>query len=432
MAPPELSLANEKYLEEFWRYNVESIVRNNINMLWVLGFRGRGDHPFWFTFKDAPTSMKERGEVISRMLAKQRQIVIDVTGNPNTQCRTIFYDELSDLLAKGYIHPPADDSTFIWTYVAARRDHFPNEDIQQLDKQKNLRLGYYFNYQFTSTGSHLAAGEGPWKMEDNYRYVASKTSKPIAFSVVNAGNIREFVMELSANAAMMWDFKSYKTDSFLKKFCGQYYGSSNATEVASLYFNYYNAYWQQRKPDLKGFNRQFVFQDLRYKRAIQEIGNAFHKYYNPNPLTDIPAEQLKGRTYRIIPEDNGATNQIDAVISGTTQSAAKFLAVAKSTNALYDKIDNNGKMLFNDNLRQPAYYMYYLNESLLSISKAYREENKTTKDELLKKSLTALHNAENALHKTQYGNFSSWYAGDRIFGFQNVYRIFDKIEKTNN
>ena len=71
-------------------------------------------------------------------------------------------------------------------------------------------LGYYFNYQFTSTGSHLAAAEGPWKMEQNLRYVAAKSDKPLVFSVVNAGNIREYVMELSANAAMLWDFKAYR------------------------------------------------------------------------------------------------------------------------------------------------------------------------------------------------------------------------------
>ncbi|QCR24645.1 glycosyl hydrolase 115 family protein [Pontibacter sp. SGAir0037] len=424
--PPELSLANEKYLEEFWRYNIESIVRNDINMLWVLGLRGRGDRPFWFTFNDAPESMKERGEVISRMLAKQRQIVMDVTGNPNPQFRTIFYDELSDLLAQGYIQPPAD-STFIWTYVAARRDHYPNEDMQQLDNSKNLRLGYYFNYQFTSTGSHLAAGEGPWKMEANYRYVASKTNQPIAFSVVNAGNIREFVMELSANAAMMWDFESYETDSFLKDFCAQYYGSHHATEAANLYTDYYNAYWQQRKPDLKDFDRQFVFQDLRYKRAIQEIGKAFDEGYNPNPFTDIPAEQLKGRTYRIIPEDINATNQIEAVINGTTQSAADFLSVAKKADDLYARLDESQKTFFNDNLRAPAWYMYYLNESLLSLSKAYMSDDTTLRQQLLNQSYAALKNAEKTLRTTEQGNFQNWYAGDRIFGFKSVYRVFENL-----
>ncbi len=425
--PPELSLANVEKLEEFWKYNVECIVRNKIDMLWVIGFRANGDHPFWYTFKDAPASMKDRGEVISQMMERQRKIVIDVTGDTATQFRTIFYDELSDLLAQGYIHPPADPG-FIWTYVAARRDHYPNKDIQQLDKEKNISLGYYFNYQFTSTGSHLAAGEGPWKMEQNFRYVAGKSSRPIAFSVVNAGNIREFVFELSANAAMMWNFDSYNSDNFLKAFCAMYYGKKSSIKTVALYKGYYNAFWQQRKPDLAGFDRQYIFQDLRYKRAMLDICSQFDKPYTPNPLKDIGAEQLAGRTYRIVPADNGTTSDIEAMIKGTTKSANAFLDVARQADALYPNIDSNGRFLFNDNLRQPSYYLYYLNESLLHLCKAYQQkEDVVSKNKLLNQSLIDLKNAEESLKRTQHGNFAQWYAGDQIFGFQSLYKLLDSL-----
>lgn len=53
-------------------------------------------------------------------------------------------------------------------------------------------------------------------MEFNFRYVNSRRS--LALSVVNAGNLREFVMELSANASMMWDMVTYDTDEFLYDF----------------------------------------------------------------------------------------------------------------------------------------------------------------------------------------------------------------------
>lgn len=425
--PPELSLANVKKLEEFWKYNVECIVRNKIDMLWVIGFRANGDHPFWFTFKDAPAGMKQRGEVISQMMERQQKIVIDATGNPYIQFRTIFYDELSDLLAQGYIHPPTD-SSLIWTYVAARRDHYPNKDIQQLDREKNISLGYYFNYQFTSTGSHLAAGEGPWKMEQNFRYVAGKSARPISFSVVNAGNIREFVLELSANAAMMWDFDKYHSDDFLNTFCATYYGSHNARRSAALYRSYYHAFWQQRKPDLPGFDRQYIFQDLRYKRAILDICTQFNQPFTPNPLKDIGAEQVKGRTFRIVPSDNGANSDLEALIKGTTVSAAAFLKVARRADVLYTKVNSQGKALFNDNLRQPAYYLYYLNQGLLYLCKAYQLKDHTeSRNRLLTASVAALKNAEAALHRTQHGPFTKWYAGDEIFGFKGLYQLLNGL-----
>ena len=101
--------------------------------------------------------------------------------------RVTFYDELSDLLAKGYLRPPVGDN-ILWTFVAARRDHYPNDDIVSFDTATRVKLGYYMNFQFTSTGAHLAAAEGPWKMEFNFRYVNSRRS--LALSVVNAGNLR--------------------------------------------------------------------------------------------------------------------------------------------------------------------------------------------------------------------------------------------------
>jgi hypothetical protein len=42
--------------------------------------------------------------------------------------------------------------------------------------------------------------------------------RPIEFSVVNAGNIREFLLELSAKAALMWNFDRYQSEAFLKAF----------------------------------------------------------------------------------------------------------------------------------------------------------------------------------------------------------------------
>lgn len=421
---PELSLSNEDALEEYWRYNVETINRAGMEMIWVLGFRGAGDHPFWETFQDAPVSMKERGEVVSRMLKKQRDLVIEITGNPNAQFRTIFYDELSDLLADGYIHPP-DDPTLIWNFVAARRDHYPNEDLQKLDPGKNLNLGYYFNYQFTSTGSHLAAAEGPRKMEQNYRYVDQKSTKPILFSVVNAGNIREHVMELAANAAMVWDLENYTSDLFLKKFCIQYYGDSLADQIASLYKDYYNAYWEPKKGDLDGFNRQYIFQDLRYRRAITKIAEFMDKPYNPNPLTDLSTERMPGRTFRIVPADNETDNQIDAIINGTSVSGERFLQVKKSAEEIEQQLKGYPSIFFYDNLVAQASFMYDLNQTLVNIAGAYQLKPGIKRLNLVQQALNAAKNARQVLRSTEHGPFHSWYDHNRVFDVDQLVRALE-------
>lgn len=423
---PELSLANEKYLIEYWRYNIETAQRAGLDMIWVLGFRGAGDRPFWDTFKDAPKSMKERGEVIDKMMKLQRNLVIEITKNPKAQFRAIFYDELSDLLAQGYIGSP-NDPHLIWNFVAARRDHYPNNDIRNLNIDNELNLGYYFNYQFTSTGSHIAAAEGPWKMEQNYRYIAKKSKKPLLFSVVNAGNIREHVMELSANAKMMWDFSAYTTDEFLFNFCKQYYGTAQASAIAMLYRNYYNAYWNQKKADMPEISRQFIFQDLRYKRAIVTLAENINNNDDFNPLKDLSNEQLQGRTFRIAPADFGFNNQIESIVDGTEKSAQNFFRVAQVADELIAKLKDNDKIFFNDNLRTPAYLMYRVNQSLYHLAKAYQlKKGDIKRKNLVNKALQTMKQAQATLNSTAHGPFATWYNNNQKFNPTEVAAVIEK------
>lgn len=427
-AAPELSIRNLDKLEEFWRYHVESVAKNKLEMLWVIGFRGRDDRPFWVDFKDAPVSMAERAEIINRVLARQMEIVLEVTGDPNAQFRTIFYDELSDLLSQGLLRPPADPN-LVLTYVAARRDHYPNDDLRQLPTAGDRRLGYYFNCQFTSTGSHLAPAEGPWKMEANFRFAASRSRDPLACGVVNAGNIREHVFEVSAFAAMMWDFDGYDSESYLAKFCAQYFGQAQAAAAAGLYRDYYNAFWQPKRGDLPFVPRQYVFQDLRYRRAIEMLCSAFARPYDPEPLKDLGNEQVKGRTFRIVPADNGAEDQVSAIVRGTSASAERFLDVARRADRLDEVIPAAQRQFFRDNLRAPAHFMHHLNVCLRDLADAYRTRSDAARRRALlgsaKRELAA---AEEAINGSAHGAFATWYRGDSVFGLRQLRAKLDRVE----
>ena len=132
--------------------------------MWQIAFRGVNDQPFWAAFSDAPKDDKERADIINRMIRIQLAMIKKATGEEDPFVRMTFYDELSDLLAKGYLQPPTGKN-MLWTFVAGRRDHYPYDDLVSFDTTKQVKLGYYMNLQFTSTGAHLAPAEGPWKME---------------------------------------------------------------------------------------------------------------------------------------------------------------------------------------------------------------------------------------------------------------------------
>ena len=176
-------------------------------------------------------------------------------------------------------------------------------------------------------------------MEDNYRYVESKG--PLTFSVVNAGNVREFLMEMAANAAMMWNSDTYDTDNFLLSYCKQYFGEEHAQEIADLYHDFYYSYWCQKKSDFPGgFDRQYIFQDLRHERAIKQINDKWNSY-TANPLTDIGYESIPGRSFRI-----EGSHQVDSIIVGTAREMVAFADVASRCDAISGQIPEAQRTFF--------------------------------------------------------------------------------------
>ncbi len=411
MTPPELLLSNEKEILEFFKYNAETVVKNGIENLWTVAFRGKVDQPFWSVFEDAPGNDKERADVINRMLQIQLDIIKEASGNPDPYVRITFYDELATLMAKGYLKPPEGEN-MIWTYVAARRDPYPYDDLVNFKSDKPVKLGYYMNFGFASTGAHVAPAESPWKMEFNYRYINNKS--PLYFSVVNVGNFREFVLELSANARMLWDYDSYDTDQFMIDYCTQYFGAEHAEAVAQLYKDFYNSYWSPKETEFDGMERQFLFQDLRYARAFDHMYQVFYASeaeLNMNPLHKIGYESVPGRTFRIDYKHNKSTNEVDAMLYGMELTIPKFESVAARCSKMMFQLEKDQQTFFNDNLRIYSYYMTHLSKTLYHYVYAYKHQ---TKKDVLVKHLDLAYNeaarAQQYLFEGQHGIFSTWYS----------------------
>ena len=424
--PPKLTVANVDALEDFWRHHIETGLREQLEMIWLIGFRGARDIPFWETFPDAPVERAARARVIEQMMTRQVALLKRQTNEPAPLMRVTLYNENSDFFAQGLLRPPTEPN-LIWTFVAARRDHFPADDLRRYSNEAIRPLGYYMNFQFTSSGAHLAQAEGPWKMEKNFRTVNAISGRPLEFSVVNAGNIREFLLELSANAAMMNDFQGYRTDRFLETFCGQYFGPANATAVAALYRRFYDAYWTQKKPDLPGFDRQYLFQDQRYARAIEEILSQLTKGRNLDPLNER-ARDSAGGYYRIVPQDNSAGTQIDAILNGTSASIERLIAVVQTADQLLPSISDHGRTFFNDNLRVQARFLLELNRALEAVARAMAampERSRTL--ESLHAARESTRAMRDVLREAEHGAFTGWYDGDRLFGLD---RLSQRVDRT--
>ncbi len=431
--PPRTSINNVDALKSFWRYHIETSIRAGMDVIWLIGFRGNRDIPFWAFYEDSPETDAERGAVIERMMNEQVRLLKEVTGDATPPMRTTLYSEKSLLFAAGHLRPPSDPS-LIWNFVAARRDHFPAADLRNMDVPPDRPIGYYMNFQFTSSGSHLAQGEGPWKMERNFRYVDGKNPRPLEFSVVNAGNIREFVMTMSANAAMLWDFQAYDTDEFMMAFCSQYFGSEHAHEVASLYRDFFDSYWQQKRPDLDGFKRQYIFQDMRYARAIEQITGHFSSGYKPNPLQD-QGFSTPGEYFRIVPQDSGTENQLEAIVKGTDASIARLKQVVARADRTYEVLPPSRRVFFNDNLRVQARFMLHLNETLNAVTRAFMTLETGAGEltaSLIDQAASNLKATRRALDEAEHSKFTHWYDSDTKFKMNGLEERIQAVRTSLN
>jgi quercetin dioxygenase-like cupin family protein len=410
MEPPAYRLSNRQAILEFFRHNAETVRDSGIENLWTVAFRGERDQPYWSIFEDAPDNDEDRALVINEMLQIQLDLIREMTGEQEPYARITFYDEIADLMSKGYLKPPAGEN-MIWTYVAARRDPYPYDDLVQFDATEPVKLGFYMNFGFASTGPHVAPAESPWKMEFNYRYINNKS--PLYFTVVNVGNMREFLLELSAHAEMMWDYDSYDTDRFVESYSARYFGAEHAADIAQLYRDFYDAYWQPRPTEFEGMERQFLFQDLRYARAFDHVlDRPFYQDGPPNlnPLREIGYERMPGRTFRLDFQHNDAENQVDAILNGMQKTIPRFESVAERSSEMMAQLDNDKKTFFNDNLRVFSYYMTHLSKTLYHFMYAYKHQaDRDALIENLDLAYSEAVRAEQYLHEAQHGVFSTWY-----------------------
>lgn len=423
---PELRLSNLDKIIEMWEYGARTVAESGIENIWNISFRGAGDQPFWIVFPDAPETDPERAEVINRMLQIQMDIINKYSKEKNPYVRITFYDEMADLINNGLVQPPANEN-MVWTFCSGRRDHYPYSDIQQFNPHSPIKLGYYMNLQFTSTGAHLAPAEGPWKMEFNYRYVNGKS--PLYLSVVNSGNFREFLYTMSANAKMLWDYDAYSTDAWNRDYAAQYFGEEFADAIAQLYKDYFYSFWTQRKSDFPGgMERQFIFQDQRHSRAIFYIGETFFNY-NPNPLPDrFGYERVPGRVFRIIPEDNGVETQVDAILKGVGESAEKFGRITERCKEMMPKLSAENQPFFYDNLMAYSSFMEHLSRTLYNYTYAYKhQDDRTVLIKSLDLAFAEMEAARDVLYSTQHGAFNTWYESERLLGIEAALKTIDRI-----
>jgi len=413
---PPLSCRDAESLKKYWAYNIQTGLKNNLNPVWNIGFRGISDVPFWKSFPDAPKADKERADIIKQMLDAQIKVLKKETGINAPESRWTLYNENTQYVGEGLMTPPKDKN-LMWVFVNDRRDHFPPKSTLEFDVPDDQQYGYYYHFQFTSTGAHYAQAEGIWKMEKNLRMMDSLGKQPLSLVVFNVGNVREFLTEVSAGSKMLWDFEVYNSDMFLANFYAQYFGARHIKDVKAVYEGFLDSFWRHRPAEIEGLGNQYIYQDLRILKSIRKIYSILSKgEKNLNPITHSEPGHFGI-------DSTGYDNQVEAIISGTTESIKKLETLIDQADKVMAKLDK-GKVLFYEHYRLQMEYMLYLNKAFQYTAKVMQASSDEESKQMLQKGFDYLEKARVVYEPANREGFEEWY----FFTKDDAEKIYSKFK----
>ncbi|MGP8155824.1 MAG: glycosyl hydrolase 115 family protein [Candidatus Acidiferrales bacterium] len=425
-------------LDQFWAYYITMAQSQGFQVIETLALRNNGDEGFWTAFSNCPTTDSGRAAVINQIYPNQLALLKstwNTSESPLPLARTFMWNEIQQYMAEGYLDPPTDPD-LIWGFSNDQWNHYPYTDIMNYNYTSyspNNMVGYYENLEYYSTGSHLAQGEGPWKQEASSA-VASTQAGPNNYVLTeyNFGNMREFLEEASIGGDILWNLNSYIAGSTnvstdLGNFTNRYFGSTEGPSVATLYTNYYNAYFSQRASDFVGdgyddnFPQQYIFQDLRYYQAGIDLMNALAtKTANTSPFDS------HGPHYYYIYVPSGST-ELQVVQNGTAAAVTAYNSVVSSCESLASSIPSVSQPFYNVNMCLQAQFMQQVNIFLNALCEAETAVVNSSGNSVVEGYLTTAKNALNAAQTTindrdsdQSAIFSGWYANSTDFDISTL------------
>ena len=205
-------LKNPELMEEIWRFYAEKWAKYP-NVVWQLGLRGKCDRPVWE--EDIPTreELEGYGGFISRAIALQRSIVLQVSGGRAKHFTSTLWMEGAKLAKEGFLSLPDG-------VVAVFADNGPNQmyanDFYEVARESGREYGIYYHVQYFGLGPHLAPLTGLDKLHYNLKLAYDAGDR--AYIILNSSNIREFTFELGAYSAMTWNMESFSKSDYLDSY----------------------------------------------------------------------------------------------------------------------------------------------------------------------------------------------------------------------
>ncbi|MBD2869144.1 glycosyl hydrolase 115 family protein [Paenibacillus arenilitoris] len=401
----------EKY-EEVWKAYAERWAKYD-GVIWQLGLRGHGDKPVWEDDPHAPAGDRERGALISKAIAKQKEIISVALGHRSFESTATLWMEGMGLLKQGFLTFPEDT-------IIVQADFGPTqmwgEGFYDVVRDAGRSYGVYYHVGFWSCGPHLVQGTHPDKMVKNIKDAIAKGND--TYCILNVANFREMLMGIACVSELAWNAEAFELSEFKKRWASTYFGADAAQDAAAAYDDYFDAFYPL---DNDGFQGRMVLLDGMCRR----IGIKLMKVIQGEPFK---RDRIQNKT--IFAFDT-ASDFVAFYKLATRDSLARFNRTYDKAYRVYRSLPSERKPFFLNNLIVQvtiirALYAW-VHQLCLVAEHVFSGQGEAEWPAQVKQGLMdACVQLENAcivrLHAEQ-GEWANWYRGDVLLNLEQLIEL---------
>ena len=392
----ELSFAsNPKALEELWLHYATQWSKYAKRVVWQLGLRGKKDEAVWKNDPAVPTTWEGRGELVTRAIQTQHDIIKRVLGHENFYSTATLWNEGSMLYGKGFLKLPEGTIPVLADFGI---DQMFGEDMFTTVKNAKDSYGVYYHTSFWALGPHFAEGCHPEKM--GYSYGIASQYGGLRYSMLNVSNVRPMHFSISMNAAFLQDPNADAKET-AEAFDRAIFGE-DAEKITPLRYEYYDSFADFGEDLAKEFAENWFFFYHDYP-TLPFIRNAA----TDGQLTWLGKYALLGKLHCGV--DFASRNRLPALI----KSEEKLLALVEKMDALAPTLSAEKSLYFRQFLRYQTVHLLLLTRWCIAcldlVDPTLPTEKRKTAGTLAAMQLISILEERKIL---EMGEWANWHKGD--------------------
>jgi hypothetical protein len=399
-----------QYIENAWK-NAVAAYPGDQQILWEIGLRGLSDEPYSALDPSVRNNDKAQGQLISRALAEQVNIVR--AKYPNAVFITDLWMEGAKLMRSGDLVIPPHVIT-VWPDTG---------------------------YGTMQDNGEVKAGDGAYIHVAMYNFVANQLSEltPVSrifdslgrfqqagatsFLLVNTSDIRPVTMGASAVLDFGWYGASIgSSDDFYENWAKEEFGAKAAPAVAAVYKAYFEA-----PADLPGAP-PLPYGDNYYHTMARDLLR--------NVMVQWPTYELHGQSpfwtepsIRPIPYDPAwAFQQAEKEIKACDDAQPRWNAVWKRALAAELLVASNRKDFYQAGVLTMIAINRESNRMLLALSQAIvalHNGDHATAAAMTTQAIQDIDAIKDSESKAEYGKWENWYHGDWLTGVDRTRELVE-------